>query len=97
MAPQVMARVFEPFFTTKEVGEGTGLGLSVAYGIVQEHGGFFTVDSAPGRGSRFCVHLPASDDGDPRRPTPRASKAERAEVARLGRGLAPRLQEKESV
>jgi len=67
MAPQVMARVFEPFFTTKEVGEGTGLGLSVAYGIVQEHGGFFTVDSAPGRGSRFCVHLPASDAPPPRR------------------------------
>jgi signal transduction histidine kinase len=61
MAPQIMARVFEPFFTTKDVGEGTGLGLSVAYGIIQEHGGFFTVDSAPGRGSRFCVHLPASD------------------------------------
>jgi len=60
MAPQVMARVFEPFFTTKEVGEGTGLGLSVAYGIVQEHGGFFTVDSALGRGSRFSVHLPSS-------------------------------------
>jgi two-component system NtrC family sensor kinase len=79
MAPQVMARVFEPFFTTKEVGEGTGLGLSVAYGIVQEHGGFFTVDSAPGRGSRFCVHLPASDTLAPRRPG-------------LGRGvvLAPR-------
>jgi signal transduction histidine kinase len=68
MAPQVMARVFEPFFTTKEVGEGTGLGLSVAYGIVQEHGGFFTVDSAPGRGSRFCVHLPASDAPARRRP-----------------------------
>ncbi|MEO8183407.1 MAG: HAMP domain-containing sensor histidine kinase [Deltaproteobacteria bacterium] len=61
MAPQVAARVFEPFFTTKEVGEGTGLGLSVAYGIIQEHGGFFTVDSAPGRGSRFCVHLPSSN------------------------------------
>jgi signal transduction histidine kinase len=60
MAPQVMARVFEPFFTTKDVGEGTGLGLSVAYGIVQEHGGFFTVDSALGRGSRFSVHLPSS-------------------------------------
>jgi signal transduction histidine kinase len=67
MAPQVMARVFEPFFTTKDVGEGTGLGLSVAYGIIQEHGGFFTVDSAPGRGSRFCVHLPSSDVPAPRR------------------------------
>jgi signal transduction histidine kinase len=97
MAPQVMARVFEPFFTTKEVGEGTGLGLSVAYGIVQEHGGFFTVDSAPGRGSRFCVHLPASDDGNARRPAPRAPKAGRAAVARTGKGLAPQPREEESV
>jgi signal transduction histidine kinase len=61
MPPQVVARVFEPFFTTKEVGEGTGLGLSVAYGIVQEHGGFFTVESAVGKGSRFCVHLPQGE------------------------------------
>ncbi|HVZ33977.1 MAG TPA: HAMP domain-containing sensor histidine kinase [Polyangiaceae bacterium] len=61
MPPQVVARVFEPFFTTKEVGEGTGLGLSVAYGIVQEHGGFFTVESAVGKGSRFCVHLPKGE------------------------------------
>jgi two-component system, NtrC family, sensor kinase len=60
MAPQVVARVFEPFFTTKDVGEGTGLGLSVAYGIIQEHGGSLSVDSAPGRGTRFRVHLPSS-------------------------------------
>jgi signal transduction histidine kinase len=58
MPEHVVSRVFEPFFTTKGIGEGTGLGLSVAYGMVQDHGGFMEVESAPGRGSRFTVFLP---------------------------------------
>lgn len=52
------ARIFEPFFTTKQVGEGTGLGLSLAYNIIQEHGGSISLKSEVNRGSRFDVRLP---------------------------------------
>jgi signal transduction histidine kinase len=63
MAEAIRSRIFEPFFTTRQVGEGTGLGLSVVHGIVIGHGGRIALESAPGEGARFIIHIPAAEAG----------------------------------
>ncbi len=59
MSEEVMEHLFEPFFTTKQVGQGTGLGLAMAYGIIKNHGGHISCQSSPGAGTTFQIYLPA--------------------------------------
>jgi PAS domain S-box-containing protein len=71
MDAAVRSHMFEPFFTTKPLGTGTGLGLPMAYGIVQQSGGYIVVDTAPGRGTTFSLYFPqAADEPDAEAPQP---------------------------
>lgn len=82
MTEEVKAHAFEPFYTTKDVGHGSGLGLSVVFGIVEEHSGRIDVDTAPGRGTRITVSIPLGDltDTQPAAPA-RAGHRQREEAA----------------
>jgi PAS domain S-box-containing protein len=80
----IMTRVFEPFFTTKPEGRGTGLGLSMVYGVVKNHGGDVTVDSDIGEGTTVTLLFPATENGMYQGPAETISKIPRP---RLGQGM----------
>ncbi|HTP63416.1 MAG TPA: PAS domain S-box protein [Burkholderiales bacterium] len=85
--PQVMDRMFEPFFSTKDVGRGSGMGLSLAHGIVHEHGGHILVDSMPNERTKFQVLLPEPGPGTAVPPEGRAAAQATARARLSGRVL----------
>ncbi|MBW2525394.1 MAG: response regulator [Deltaproteobacteria bacterium] len=90
MDEEVRARVFEPFFTTKEVGNGTGLGLAMVYGVITQHDGQITVESTPGEGTEIRILLPRCGAAPPSRPA-------RPEPAAEGRGTVLLCEDDEAV
>ncbi|MFQ8431423.1 ATP-binding protein [Amaricoccus sp. W119] len=87
-------KIFEPFYTTKQVGEGTGLGLSTAYGIIKQTGGFIFAESPPGQGATFTIYLPAHDSRDAA-PTPEIEAPRPRDLT--GRGLVLLAEDEDAV
>ena len=81
MDPETAAQAFEPFFTTKDASRGSGLGLSMVYGIVKQSGGFTWIETAPGAGTSVHVLLPAVHDDDVPAPRDDAAASSRIESA----------------
>ena len=73
---EVVPKIFDPFFTTKPIGQGTGMGLSISYKIIQEHGGRIVVDSVPGQGTTFSIFLPIQAAAAPADDRPAAIEEE---------------------
>ena len=84
IAPEIIRNIFDPFFTTKEMGQGTGLGLSVSRGIVEKHGGFIDVRSQVGQGTTFKIKLPLE-------PMPLSQKAIGSNISDQSAGLKAEL------
>ncbi len=80
MPADVRARIFEPFFTTKPIGHGTGLGLPMVHGIVQQHSGWIECETAPGRGTRFDLYLPRATAPAAPRPADRRNSTPAPDV-----------------
>lgn len=101
MEPEVLERIFEPFFTTKALGEGTGMGLAQAHGIVTNHDGVISVESTPGQGATFTVYLPqcqetSGPEAPPEDPIPGGNECllfvdDEPPLARLGQEMLERL------
>lgn len=88
IAPDKLQKVFEPFYTTKRTGEGTGLGLSTAYGIIKQTGGYIFVDSVKGQGTQFTLFFPVyKQQADAQAAEPPAAAAERTANAQHGEGV----------